>query len=117
MHTHTSEEISKCNNDEIKFRCSKCDFECLNEDDLNNHMSSHGKYKCKVCNEPFKTSRHLTDHSKIHKCAECDYIYSNNDELKKHMKQHTGDKNGSNKKHPSSPEANIPTKKQLKGNK
>ena len=88
----------------------------MNEDVLNNHMSSHGKYKCKVCNEPFKTSRLLTDHSKIHKCAECDYIYSNNDELKKHMKQHTGDKNGSNKKIPSSPKANIPTKKQLKGN-
>ena len=116
MLTHTSEGTSKCSNDEIKFNCSKCDFDCLNEDDLNNHMSSHGKFKCKVCNEPFKTNRLLVDHGKIHtekklKCTECDYIYSSNDELKKHMKQHTGDKNGSNKKLSSSPEANIPTKK------
>ena len=45
------------------------------------------------------------------RCEECDYISSSNDELKKHMTQHIGDKNGSNKKLPISPEANIPAKK------
>ena len=116
MLTHTREGTPQCSKDEIKLSCSKCDFECLNEEDLDKHMPIHGKYYCKVCNETFKTARLLTDHGRIHtekklKCAECDYISSNNDDLKKHMKQHTGDKNGPNKKLPISPEANISTKK------
>ena len=116
MLIHISEETSKCSNDEIKSSCPKCEFESLNEDDFNNHMLSHGKFICKVCNEPFKTEKHLTNHVKIHtekklKCTECDYLFSTNDELKKHMKQHTGDKKGSNKKLPISPEANTSTRK------
>ena len=47
---------------EIQLSCNECEFECANEDVLNNHISSHHIYTCKVCNFTFQTAKHLTDH-------------------------------------------------------
>ena len=108
---------------EINLSCPECDFECLNQDVLNNHISSHIIYACKVCNYTFKTAKHLSEHGKIHNvgkfnCSECEYTCSSKGELRNHKKQHTGEKTESNKRELSiSPEANVPSKKAALRNK
>ena len=108
---------------EINRSCPECDFECLNEDVLNNHISSHIIYACKVCNYTFKTAKDLSEHGKIHNvgkfnCSECEYTCSSKGELRNHKKQHTGEKTESNKRGLSiSPEANVPSKKAALRNK
>ena len=105
---------------DIQLSCSECDFECSNEDVLNNHISSHNTYKCKVCNFTFTTAENLSEHGRTHNpskfnCTDCEYKCSTKTELKNHKKQHTGEKNGSAKRdqpdHSISPEGNVTNKK------
>ena len=108
---------------EIQLSCNECDFECSNEDVLNNHISTHNTYRCKVCNFTFQTAKHLSEHGKMHNvskinCNECDFTCSNKTELKNHRKQHTGEKSGPIKRdHSISPEANVSNKKAALRNK
>ena len=108
---------------EIQLSCSECEFECANEDVLNNHISSHDIYTCKVCNFTFKTAKHLSDHGKTHNankfsCSECEYTCPSKADLKKHKKQHTGEKKEASKRGLSiSPEANVSNKKAALRNK
>ena len=102
---------------EIQLSCSECEFECLNQAVLDNHISSHNIYACKVCDFTFKTAKHLSEHGRIHNvdklsCAKCDITFSSKTEFKKHKKQHTGEKTESVKRdHSISPEANVSNKK------
>ena len=102
---------------DIQLSCSECEFECANEDVLNNHISSQHIYTCKVCKFTFTTAKHLTEHGKIHNlnkisCSECEYTCSSKADLKKHKKQHTGEKTEPNKRGLSiSPEVNVVNKK------
>ena len=103
---------------EIQLSCSECEFECLNQDVLDNHISTHIIYACKVCNFTFKTAKHLSEHGRaVHNldkfsCSKCELTFPSKTELKKHLKQHTGEKTESIKRdHSISPEANVSNKK------
>ena len=54
-------------NDEIFYKCTECNYECIKEDVLSNHYKNiHNMHTCKECNYKCKSLKALSKHSKTH---------------------------------------------------
>ena len=94
----TQDEHGLTNEGDILMSCTICDFSCLNNDILRNHLISHNVYSCMKCDFIGKSAKILANHTKSHEkensfiCSQCDYTATSAGELNIHMTKHTGEK-------------------------
>ena len=100
----TSHEMAKHkpvhNKAEKILYCTKCNFNCTNEQMLERHFFSHSKrkpFKCTECDFLTPSENTLKNHRKNHfckrfECTECDEKFSSVGQLSMHMKCHTAEK-------------------------
>ena len=89
METHSKDKSFECT------ECN-CNYKCLNENVLRNHLKSHDIYVCDKCNYRATSTRGLSNHMKTHKdkqfkCKKCDFTANTLNKLNVHMRTHTGD--------------------------
>ena len=81
----------------LVFKCSKCDYNCVEERDLNTHEDSHNaeKMKCYECDYTTlidaELASHINDqHVSKFPCDQCDNVYTKDTDLNTHKKsKHT----------------------------
>ena len=78
---------------EGEYKCTHCQYICLNEDILISHLKSHSIYICNKCDFEGKTQQTLSSHSKVHnkkilKCPSCDFTCTNLVKLNAHKNDH-----------------------------
>ena len=76
-----------------EYKCKQCQYICMNEDVLINHLKTHNIYICNKCEFEGKTQQALSSHLKIHKqksfkCSSCDFTCTNLSKLNAHKKDH-----------------------------
>ncbi|XP_047143626.1 zinc finger protein 260 isoform X2 [Hydra vulgaris] len=83
------------------FKCTYCDYECIQKYNLVRHVKIHTgekPFKCTYCDYECTQKTHLTRHLKFHsgekpfKCTYCDYKCTQKSTLPRHVMTHTGEK-------------------------